>query len=290
LLATVSNEGNRGKVSGVGVAVGYVGSLIGLGIGRLTFDVLDWGYSGTFAALALAFLVFALPVFLLIHEPRSERGIAPPLPSLLKTWRDAAGHPGLVRFLVSRFLYTDAINTLIGGFLTIFVLTELDLARDQVDILLASTILAAILGGLAAGRLVGRIGSLAALRLVLVVWMLAIGLAVLAAATERTALIWLTGGLGGAALGGTWTADRVLMVQLSPRDRLGEFYGLYATVGRFASILGPLTWALVVDVLGWGRRAAMGALALFILLGWLNLRRVTGAASSSPSLGELSSG
>jgi MFS-type transporter involved in bile tolerance (Atg22 family) len=80
------------------------------------------------------------------------------------------------------------------------------------------------------------------------------------------------------------------MVHLSPRERLGEFYGLYATVGRFASILGPLTWALVVDVLGWGRRAAMGALAVFIFLGWLNLRQVNEPVSTTATVGEVSSG
>jgi MFS-type transporter involved in bile tolerance (Atg22 family) len=51
-------------------------------------------------------------------------------------------------------------------------------------------------------------------------------------------------------------------------------YGLYATVGRFATILGPLTWALIVDVIGLGRRVAMTALIGFIAAGWWVLRRV----------------
>jgi MFS-type transporter involved in bile tolerance (Atg22 family) len=51
-------------------------------------------------------------------------------------------------------------------------------------------------------------------------------------------------------------------------------YGLYATVGRFATILGPLTWALIVDVAGLGRRLAMTALIGFIAAGWWVLRRV----------------
>ncbi|MDP3983790.1 MAG: MFS transporter, partial [Acidimicrobiia bacterium] len=181
--------------------------------------------------------------------------------------------------LVGRFLYTDAINTLIGGFLAIFVLRELGLEEAEVTNLLALAILTAIAGGLFGGRLVTRFGSLRTLRWVLVVWAMALGTGVLAAATQATFLIWMVGVVGGAALGMTWTADRVLMLELSPPEHLGEFYGLYATVGRFATILGPLTWALVVDGLGWGRSAAMLVLAGFILSGWRVLAPIRSCVS-----------
>jgi UMF1 family MFS transporter len=67
------------------------------------------------------------------------------------------------------------------------------------------------------------------------------------------------------------------MTRVSPPRHLGEFYGLYATVGRFATILGPLTWALIVDGLGLGRNAAMGSLIGFVALGWWILRKVDDA-------------
>jgi UMF1 family MFS transporter len=288
LLVDVSTPANRGRISGLGVGVGYIGSFVGLGIGVVTLDVLGWSYAATFLVLALAFLLLALPAFFFIEE-RGGHDDAP-LPRLADiarrlaaSWRLASGYDGAVRFLIGRFLYTDAINTLIGGFLTIFVIQELGLSGQFTTRLLGVAIIAAIFGALVAGRLVERFGPIRVLRAVLLLWTVAIAAGIAAAATGQTALAWAIGPLGGAALGATWTADRVVMTRISPPRHLGEFYGLYATVGRFATILGPLTWALIVDVLGLGRRLAMGALIGFIAIGWWVLRRVDDSERDWPA-------
>ena len=279
LIVDVSTPANRGRISGLGVGVGYIGSFVGLGIGVVTLDVLGWSYPATFLVLALAFLILALPAFFFIEE-RGGHDDAP-LPALRDigrklavSWRLAGSYDGVVRFLVGRFLYTDAINTLIGGFLTIFVIQELGLDGRFTTMLLGVAIAAAIVGAFVAGWLVERLGPIRVLRSVLVLWMVAIGAGIAAAVTGETGLAWAIGPLGGVALGATWTADRVVMTRVSPPRHLGEFYGLYATVGRFATILGPLTWALIVDVIGLGRRVAMGALIGFIGIGWWVLRQV----------------
>jgi UMF1 family MFS transporter len=193
---------------------------------------------------------------------------------LISSWRLAAAYDGVVPFLVGRFLYTDAINTLIGGFLTIFVIQELGLDGRFVTALLVVAIVAAIFGGIGAGAVIERFGPVRVLRAVLVLWMVAIGAGIAAAVTGQTGLAWAIGPLGGIALGATWASDRVVMTRVSPPRHLGEFYGLYATVGRFATILGPLTWALIVDAIGLGRRVAMAALIGFIFAGWWVLARV----------------
>lgn len=279
LLIDVSTPASRGWVSGLGVGIGYLGSFVGLGMGVMALDVLGWSYGATFRALALGFLIFAIPAFFFIEEHHGSS--ADPLPAigdvigrLIRSWRTAAGYDGVTRFLVGRFLYTDAINTLIGGFLAIFVLQELELDRGFFAALMAVAITAAIGGGLGAGWFINRLGPLRVLRLVLLLWMLAMGSGIAAAVTGRTALAWIIGPVGGVSLGATWASDRVVMARVSPPRHLGEFYGLYATVGRFATIAGPLVWAIVVDVLRLGRNVALGALIGFVFAGWWTLRRV----------------
>jgi UMF1 family MFS transporter len=279
LLVDVSTEETRGRVSGRGIGVGYIGSFIGLGLGLAALDVLDWGYPGAFRLIAIAFLVFAIPAFLFIHE---RPGVADAdLPTirdiarrLAHSWAKATEYEGVVPFLVGRFFYTDAINTLIGGFLAIFVIDELGLDRGFFTALMGVAITAAVFGGIGAGPLIERWGPLRVLRVVLLTWIVAIAAGVTAAITGLTGIAWVIGPLGGFALGATWASDRVVMIRVSPPRHLGEFYGLYATVGRFATIGGPLVWALIVDVAGLPRSFAMGALAVFIAVGWLILSRV----------------
>ncbi len=278
LLPDVSTPENRGFVSGLGVGVGYIGSFIAVGVGAVLLD--RYGHPAVFRGIAFLFLLCALPTFFLVRErPRPARPGPPPairqsLAGLVASWRRARRVPGVARFLVGRFLYTDAINTLIGGFLTIFVIEELDFSDGEVQALLAVSILAAIIGGLAGGRVVDRIGPRRLLHGALHTWIAGLAVVVVAAAADVRWLAWVLAVGGGMALGATWAADRVYMARISPPWHLGEFYGLYATVGRFATILGPLLWGLAVTVLGWPREVAMGMLIVFLVAGRLVLAGV----------------
>lgn len=278
LLPDVSTAATRGRISGWGVGIGYVGSIIAVVLGGILLD--EYGYPTLFRAIAIAFLIFAMPAFLFIRErPRARRpgpaaGIGSSLRHLVAAWRRARTYDGVVAFLLGRFLYGDAINTLIGGFLTIFVINELDFSDDEVQNLLALAILTAIAGGILGGRLTDRIGPRRTLHLALYIWMIAIVGGIVAASGDQRSLAWAVGAAGGFALGTTWSADRVYMATISPPRHLGEFYGLYATVGRFATLLGPLVWGIIVSVFGLSRSAAMGALLVFVVAGRLVLRNV----------------
>jgi UMF1 family MFS transporter len=112
----VTTEENRGWIGGIGVGVGYLGSYLAVGIGLL-FGTHD--YVRLFTIIAVSFILFAVPCFLFVRErgnphPRTIFGISMISESTaqtLTTLRSGHQYPGLLRFLVGRVFYTDAINT-----------------------------------------------------------------------------------------------------------------------------------------------------------------------------------
>jgi MFS transporter, UMF1 family len=273
LLPAVSTEENRGRVGGLGVGVGYLGSFVGVGVGLLVLSRDPAAKPLVFQLTALLFLLFALPCFFLVREP--PRAGAKPLGwasvraavgELGQTARRARRYPSLARFLVGRVFYADAANTMIA-FMGIYVTTEVGFDERQTQLLLLSGIAAGVAGGLAWGVVVDRLGPKRTLFCVLALW---IGVFALAASIGGLGLpgwlFWIAAPLSGLALGGTWAADRPLMLQLAPPRYLGQFYGLYAMVGRFGSISGPLVWSWIVDGLGLGRPVAVAWLAVMVIV------------------------
>ena len=280
LLPTVSTESNRGLVSGVGVGVGYIGSFIGLGVGA-TMLARDMPKTAIFQATGLLFLIFAIPAFLFVKErPRKDErpltleSIGDAFRSVRKTFERTANYPSLRRFLIGRIFYTDAANTVIA-FMGIYVSQELGFTEGETTIVLAVGIAAAVVGGFIWGPIVDRFGPKRTLLYVLGLWMITLLFAIfIPVFAMPPMLFYAAAALAGVALGGTWSADRPLMIRLSPPRYLGQFYGLYSMVGRFASIIGPFLWGFVVTTLGLGRPVAIFSLFIMVVIAFFILRRV----------------
>ncbi len=277
LLATVSREDNRGRVSGLGVALGYVGSISGiLMIGPIESQ---WGRGATFLPTGVLFLLFALPCFLMVKEPStgvpwSFHLIRDGYTQLFHTLRQFRRHANLLRFVGARFLYVDAINTMLIV-MAIYVTEVLGFNSSQLRLLFITSTTFAIVGSLLYGRLADRIGPKRTLTIVLIQWMVVF---VAASATFSGPLFFFIGALAGIALGGTWTADRAFLTRLAPPEQMGEFFGLYQLAGRFAAVIGPLLWSFTVDGLedlGDLRfRIAILVLLVNVVLGFLVLMTV----------------
>jgi UMF1 family MFS transporter len=63
------------------------------------------------------------------------------------------------------------------------------------------------------------------------------------------AVFILAGAVLGSGLGGVQVSDRVLLVRLSPPEKLGEFFGLYGLVGKGSQVIGQLLFGVTLLLL-----------------------------------------
>lgn len=283
LLPEVSTEATRGRVGGLGIGLGYFGSFIGIGTGLVVLERLNLGYEAVFRATGLLFLIFALPIFCFLKErPRKVQpfnlgAVRRAFVEIRATAARAGHYPGLGRFLFGRIFYADAANTVIA-FMGIYVTNEIGFTSGQAQIILLLGIVGAIAGGLIGGFVVDHIGPKKTLNIFLIMWMTVFALAFAIPTFDLSpALFWAVGLLAGFALGGTWSADRPYMLRLSPPRYVGQFYGLYAMVGRFAAIIGPFLWGFIVNTLGLGRPVAILSLLVMTTIAFVILQGVSDA-------------
>ncbi|HET9495929.1 MAG TPA: MFS transporter [Chloroflexia bacterium] len=286
LLPSVSNTVNWGKVSGLGVGLGYAGAVGGLWV--VTRLVGGGSQQNAFIPSALLFMVFALPCFLFVRERRRpqapERIAIAWRQGVSQTWRtiqEARAVPGLLRFLVANFFYSDALNTVIIA-MGVYATTVIGFGT-ALEVLGPATV-AAVIGSWLFGLVTDRLTSKQSLIISLLMW---VGVFLAAMfVTDRVLFQWVVAPVAGVALGSTWTAARTMMVELSPPERLGEFMGIYNLTGKFAAVLGPALWGgtlwlLNPDVYGrFAYQVAIGTLLVMVVIGFVlhlftpNIKRV----------------
>jgi len=280
-LRTVSYPETRGKLSGIGVAVGYCGT-IGIGI---TIFVLDLPIASVFFVAAALYGLFAIPLFLVVREPAPPPGTPRPglreavaaLGQLRETILDARTVPGLARFLLGRFFYSDAVNTIIVV-MAIVATEAMGLTNTVANLILLALALVAVLASFGWGWAVDRLGPKRTLIIVLGTWAIGLVLGGFSLGIDGTvglAMFVLAGAILGSGLGGVQVADRVLMLRLSPPEKLGEFFGLYGLVGKGSQVIGLLLFGVILQLfqptLGVGayQLAVVSLLATMLIGAWL---------------------
>ena len=124
-----------------------------------------------------------------------------------------------------------------------------------------------MVGSLLIGWLVKHKGTIFSYWTVLCLWLTSLFLIMVS--SEET-LFWIAGSLAGLGIGGVWVVSRTIVVELSPPEKIGEFFGLYSLAGKVASIIGPLLWGGIVwalqDTQTLKYRAAVGILFLITVI------------------------
>ena len=278
-LKVVSLPKTRGKLSGIGTAVGYFGTVfVGLLIAGLVVPVPD-----RFRLSAVLFAVFAIPIFLFVHEPRvpgsktvTGADIRDSFGQLKRSIAHARQVPGLGRFLLGRFFYSDAVNTVIVV-MSVVTVKVFGLTDNQTVYVLLSLTLVAIAMSFVWGWLADRWGPKKTLVTVLISWAVGLLIGGFAMGLGEAGFVpfLVAGAILGSGLGGVQVADRVLMVRLSPPDKIGEFFGIYGLVGKGSQVVGQALYGLILfallDSMGKGAyQVAVLSLLVTMLIGlWL---------------------
>ncbi len=273
LLPEIAGEENMGKVGGLGIGIGYMGSFIGIGVGVFFLDYV--GYAGIFKITAALFLLFAIPCFVFVKDvhpnriPISFSVVSNALNQTFRTIRKASEIIELRAFLIGRLFYVDAINTL-TLFTGIYVTNDIGLTQYEVQWALLMAIGASMISAFLWGYMVDRFGPRFILKVCLAIWIVVFILIYCIPVFDlHISYFWGAINLGGVALGGTWASDRPYLVLLAPKELIGGFFGLYSMIGRFASVIGPFIWGLTSHTLGLGRPISVLVLLSFVVFAFL---------------------
>lgn len=293
LLPYICSPRSVGRVSGYGVAIGYLGSIVGLlfvlpfvegSMYGLKIPFITAGGSvSSFIPTAILFLLFSIPTFLFVKDPtylvdevkRVKLNIGQ---SFRKVWDGISNtkkYPGVTRFLIAKYFYEDAIQTVII-FMAVYAQKVIGFSKTETTTFFIAVIPSAILGSILFGIITDHIGPKKTLIIVLCGWIL--NLFILVLTLERW-IFWFIGCMVGIFMGSTWTSARPLLISLVPKEMLGEFFGLYSFSGKLAAIAGPLIWAYVVELFAskgvvLQYKAAIIALAILMIIGLILLKRV----------------
>ena len=241
------------------------------------------------------FVIFVLPMFLLTPDFPAKRqvgaALSEGLTDLKSTLRELPRQKSMMAFLLANMIYTDGLVSLyaFGGIYAAgtFGWNTIEIGTFGIILAIAGT-LGAWLGGkfddyLGPKRVIA--GSMAVLLFAVVAILLVDkdsvlfikvtppvpGGALFASVAERAYLV--LGCLIGAAGAPLQAASRTLLIRIAPKDRIAQYFGLFALTGKVTSFVGPLLIGIITAVTA-SQKAGMAVLVLFFVAGLALLARV----------------
>ncbi|MBD3303889.1 MFS transporter [Candidatus Woesearchaeota archaeon] len=276
ILPKISSKKDVGKVSGIGVGIGYIGTFLSLLMTWAILSHFGWetelGVKIMFPATAAFFFGFSIITFLVIRDKPAKDKLGK---DILKSFSDVKytlarirQHKSLVWFLISTFMYVNAINAVIV-FLYLYGKSEIGLTvKAFMGVYILFSIAAAI-GALIFGKITDRLGPKKTMAIAGVLWIITL-FVLLKTASLTTFMIG--GVLGGIALGSVWTAMRPLLLEIAPKKKEGQFFGFMELSDKFSGVIGPILFGFLAVRTGYSW--AIISLLIFFILGLLALYNV----------------
>lgn len=274
ILPTLVNKKDMGYVSGFGVAVGYIGTFVSLGMAAFILNKLGWesieGIRAMFPATAIFFFVFALLLFFFVKDKKLKHkhksfinDVKLTCKELVKTLKRIPKYKGLVPFLLSSFAYSNAITAAI---IFIYLYARQEIQLEVVGFMMVYVVfsLAAAAGSFIAGKITDKVGARNVLVGAGILWIIALIFLFFPTLTN----FMIVGVIGGAAMGAIWTANRPMIISLAPKMKVGQFFGFDELADKFAGVIEPIIFGFLVVYVGYP--AAISSLIVFFVIGlWL---------------------
>ena len=244
---------------------------------------------------AIWFIIFVMPMFIFTPDYPAKLPVRAALREGLAELRQTLGElpkqRSIAAFLLANMIYTDGLVSLFafGGIYAAGTFGWQTLQIGTFGIILA---IAGTLGAWLGGKLDDRLGPkrvIAGSILILLFSIAAIllvdkdsiffikvappepGAALFSGAAERAYLV--LGCLIGAAGGPLQAASRTLLIRLAPKDRIAQYFGLFALTGKVTSFIGPLLIGAITAVTA-SQKAGMSVLVVFFAAGLALLAQV----------------
>jgi UMF1 family MFS transporter len=243
----------------------------------------------------LWFIVFVLPMFLLTPDFPPKHSVREALregfADLRGTLAELPKQRSMMAFLLANMVYTDGLVSLFafGGIYAAGTFGWNTIQIGTFGLILA---IAGTFGAWLGGKLDDRLGPKRVVTgslLLLLLSTIAIlmvnkdsvlfipvappvpGGGLFAARAEQAYLA--LGCLIGMAGGPLQAASRTLLIRMAPKDRIAQYFGLFALTGKVTSFVGPLLVGIVTALTA-SQKAGMVVLVVFFVAGLLLLSRV----------------
>lgn len=284
MLRQLSTPQTSGQISGMGIGLGYFGSVVLLLIAYFGFISGDGDTRGLLgiaaddgqnvrAAMlvtAIWFGVFALP--LLFTAPGAppdedrERGAVGFFGGYRVLWTEIVSEwrrdHHVIYYLIASAVFRDGL-TGIFAFGAVLGVNVYGISSANVLLFGVSASVIAAIGAVLGGLLDDRFGAKPVIITSLAAMIIA-GLTLMA--LDGPLAFWVCGLLLCLFIGPTLSAARTLMLRMSADGKEGVAFGLYTTTGRAVSYLAPLLFSVFIAVFGTDR-AGMGGLVVVLAAG-----------------------
>ena len=280
ILTKISTPEKFSIISNQGYAWGYAGGgLLFIVNALMSIYPTSFGLASQSDAIRVSFLMvsiwwllFLIPLLLNFQETRDHqksKGIVlSSLKNIVTTLKSVYQYKNAFLFLIAFFLFIDGAHTVI--YLASTFALNLGLETSSIIQALILVQLVAFPATLIWGYVANRFGD----KLVLYITISSYIFIIIYSTTLSSALeFYLLAAWVGCVQGGIQGSSRGYFGKLIPKEKAGEFFGLYNVMGRAGAILGPLLVGTLLTLYG-NVRIALLPIAILFIIGGLLLTRV----------------